>query len=215
MKSRFACVVPEGYINENINQRRRARIPNEREACEDLVYDDGTPNGTAGVWQEFPRDPRLSAPECIETQWSRDNHLGNTRGGYPIYYNWTIPNIPHEHCILRIRYNISTADYDAWNGATNSSIQHLSNIRVFDGQNTVRRTISELDVYSQFGFSQEESRERGYVYRQNPVVKIFPDVDNDADNFGLQLAINTNQFGRTFQDRSHTFAIRSRPQDLE
>ena len=34
MKSRFACVVPEGYINENINQRRRARIPNEREACE-------------------------------------------------------------------------------------------------------------------------------------------------------------------------------------
>ena len=34
VKSRFACVVPEGYINENINQRRRARIPNEREACE-------------------------------------------------------------------------------------------------------------------------------------------------------------------------------------
>ena len=34
MKSRFACVLPVGYINENINQRRRASIPNEREACE-------------------------------------------------------------------------------------------------------------------------------------------------------------------------------------
>ena len=42
--------------------------------------------------------------------------------------------------------------------------------------------------------------QRGYVFRQNPVVKVFPDAPGNS-NFGLQLAINTNQFGRTFQDR--------------
>ena len=57
------------------------------------------------------------------------------------------------------RYNISTGDYDAWDGATNSSIRRLRNIDVFDGQGTARRAISELDVYSQFGFSQQEARE--------------------------------------------------------
>ncbi len=45
----------------------------------------------------------LAAPECVESISSRDNHLGNTKGGFPIYYNWTIPNIPHENCALRIR----------------------------------------------------------------------------------------------------------------
>ena len=57
------------------------------------------------------------------------------------------------------RYNISTGDYDAWDGATNSRIRRLRNIDVFDGQGTARRAISELDVYSQFGFSQQEARE--------------------------------------------------------
>ena len=34
VKSRFACVLPQGYINRNINRRRTAVIPNEKEACE-------------------------------------------------------------------------------------------------------------------------------------------------------------------------------------
>lgn len=108
---------------------------------------------------------------CGEIEWSRDNHLGNTRTGQPHIYNWTVPNDPHDHCVLRIRYNISTNDYDPWN--------------TYADQNGDASPI-----------------------RNNPLIRYFGSGSNEAN---LSLALNTAQFGRTFQDRSHTFRIRKRP----
>jgi hypothetical protein len=65
---------------------------------------------------------RIPPPDCIESHWSRDNHLGNGKDGYPITYNWTIPDDVSNNCVLRVRYNISTGDYDVWNW--NSSMNH-------------------------------------------------------------------------------------------
>ena len=75
-------------------------------------------------------------------------------------------------------------------------------------QQNIKNFVSEqtkpkVDIGSLVGLSEEESKERGYILKNNPVVKPLKGFD-----FELQLAINTAQYGRVFQDRSHSFAIR-------
>lgn len=57
-----------------------------------------------------------------------------------------------------------------------------------------------VNAFCRFGLTPEEAEERGYVYEGNPQVEIFTPA-SDGDTFQLQLAINTAQYGRTFQDR--------------
>jgi len=149
------------------------------------------------TWREFHfGDPKFidgsgsPAPVCQQGYFGRINHLGNAAGtnyddpadetaiphnDNANRYVWTIPDHPNENCVLRMRYNISTADYAAWDLEGNP-VYNAS----FNGENS--------------------------KIQQDPYISI----GEEEDEF-LSLALNTNQYGRTFQDRSYVFEIRSDP----
>eukprot|EP00854_Cymbomonas_tetramitiformis_P009810 gene9810-11623_t len=156
--------------SENVKGRGQCLDPehNTQAACED-----------AGATWEVSAGFDLDPPECVLARWSRDNHHGNGLDGYSLNYNWTLPEPPHADgttCALRMRYNISTADYDAWD-----------------------------DVDSRYNDDRSP-------------VKNNPEKDFVGGGTGvtgpLRLAINTAQYGRTFEDRSHAFRLLPRPEDV-
>jgi len=106
------------------------------------------------------------APDCLDAPWSRDNQLGSVASGELASYNWTIPSTRglSQSCVLRMRYNISSADVP-W------------------------------DADAKMNGDQSPVQDDPYI--------TFKDMK-------LRLAINTQQFSRTFEDRSHTFEIRNR-----
>ena len=118
----------------------------------------------------------IKAPYCGPVPTTRDNHLGNAksqntgRGVYASMYNLTLPNIGGDsrRCVLRMRYNISTGDFDGWNTFADSNRQ------VFPAAN-------------------------------NPQVTIY---EGGAFPVTLQLQVDTSQYSRTFEDRSHVFELR-------
>jgi hypothetical protein len=132
------------------------------------------------------------APDCVLAPWNRHNHLGNGVNGFTNHYNWTLPNQDQEECIkdddcncvVRLRYNISTADLNGW--GLRSKGDEL------DGE------MSDLT----------QNKENSPV-KDDPYVPVPGDAEKN-----ISLAIDTTQFGRTFQDRSHVFHIKPRPTDM-
>ena len=179
-------------------------LPLAKEACEKAGH----------VWAE--KSWSLPPPECKKTEWSRDNHLGtlwsatksdfgdhtspwpvagNGIGGWDTSYNWTVPDVEFKKCVIRLRYNISTGDYPGQ--VADEAVTPF----FFSAMQNARKKQND-----QFPFPiVNESAPLGDSVRQDVIYSF-----NSGKGL-LQMAANTNQFGRTFQDRSYVFHIKKRP----
>jgi hypothetical protein len=99
----------------------------------------------------------------------------------------------YQSCVLRVRYNISSADLSQW---PEDSYAGSNPGTMVDHRNNTVRNGKEAPL------------------TQDPYIEISPrfiDGKGESHLKFLSLAINTNQYGRTFQDRSYVFTIKPLP----
>jgi hypothetical protein len=181
-----AVLTSRPNLCQDIYQKESQNVA-PRYSCSNAQYNnqgDCTSNG--GTWQTTPSFG-MNAPDCLQAPWGRDNHLGSTNDGYMARYNWTLPylnenNGGYQTCILRMRYNISTGDYDDWNSYKTNNAQLIAQNIKTDPPVTIASTTNAA---------------------------------TGSTPYQVQLAVDTTQFGRTFQDRSYHWALVPRPSGIE
>jgi len=164
-----AVILDNTTMCEQLTSQSQNVVP--KGLCSEAQYNNPTEcSGNGGTWTETEAFG-IPEPDCVETATTRVNHLGNGLAGVQNNYVFTVPDNVDDNCVLRLRYNISTGEYDGWNGGVDSSMN-----------------------------------------KGNSPTKTDPLSDYLGSN--VSMALNTNQYGRTFQDRTFMFAIIARPDDV-
>lgn len=214
---RYECRMPDAFFDNGgtLNTNANDMYPLTQEACEAFERTDDNATTHAAVWNTIAAFD-VDAPACQQMEQSRVNHHGNPGGRNLYEYSWNVPtDIPDgSQVVMRIRYNITTnefADLGAWE--TSSSL----NAGVNSSYNSQRNNPNpnndraEYPLWADYGLDEETGAdEREYELINNPQVDAFG-TEFGAGRIKLQLAVNTAQFGRTFQDRSHYFFVNDPP----
>lgn len=148
-----------------------------------------------GTWQDKGAWG-LAPPDCQEMYWTRDNHLGNAENGYAPVYNWSLPKVTGtgasrgtdtDVVVIRVRYNITTEDTGTAVDASGAPVAE------FD----------DLDANSNGNASPVQQDEGTLIGNAD----VPGGTDQNGDPRTQQLALNTNQYGRTFEDRSYAVTL--------
>jgi hypothetical protein len=137
-------------------------------------------------WLKYPAW-NLPAPDCVAAPWSRDNHLGNGQSGYANSYNWTLPR----QALAQDSNPLKCIKTDS----CNCVLRLRYNLSTSDVGNTSPHNPADNFIDSKFN--------GGNSPVANNNIKM-------QDGQPHRLALNTNQYGRTFQDRSFVFHIKPR-----
>jgi hypothetical protein len=160
--------------------------------------------------------------------FGRDNHLGNaavvdSNGGLAIdpsgqpdnaHFNWNIPaGLEGKRCVVRIRYNISTNDYNGVADRTppNKVLFDFSKSCPGGAKNAAAGDVdTDTTVANSQCYNDPRINVNNRPLYNRPYVNVFGKLNN-VDQPKLSIALNTNQAARTFQDRSFVFRVAARP----
>jgi hypothetical protein len=184
VKPRGYCLKsPTDTSNNQANNNKYARYLDETsclatKADPSLVYE----------WVAVPAWG-VAAPDCVQAPFTRENHLGNGFGGFESEYNWTIPSF------VPTNWSDPSGSDCVADSNCNCVLRIRYNISTSDGS-----TEANWEDYSA-PFPTIDAAKNGDLspIKEDPIVSL--------DGLRLELAIDTSQFGRTFQDRTHMFHI--------
>lgn len=188
-----------------------------------------------GTWTLVPPFG-LEAPACVAAPWQRDNHLGNGISGYEVMANLSLPfgqgpleidpttgnqvkSDDADRCVYRLRYNITTADTRV---CEDKELKTKAECEAAICDTATARNCIWSAMFLDSTYDDSTLSSTPPLPEGNPDVDMGGFLkdgdDNGAANDGsdslLELAVNTNQYGRTFQDRTHVFSVQSRPDSL-
>jgi len=123
---------------------------------------------------------QMEGPQCGVMDWSRANHLGNNGDDTASRYTMTIPDVLPA------------------TGAMATATGEPCALRL-------RYNMSSSDYVRDLNSSFNQKNGQESPIRQDPLIQVGP---KNTDY--VELALNTNQVARTFQDRSYIFYVKRR-----
>ncbi|KCV69579.1 hypothetical protein H696_04001 [Fonticula alba] len=132
----------------------------------------------------------IPAPDCIQAPWQPDNRLGNT-----LATSRSAEELSH------------TFSHYKWHIPRNFVPKGMDERRCVL---RIRYNITNAEVPHDFDYTNNDQIKNNPVY-----VFGTPGSSTPTEAMPLRLAINTAQFGRTFEDRSYVFVVAKRPSNLK
>jgi hypothetical protein len=200
------CTCAKPGVTQNTGNAVEDWFPEDEYVDKNLDETECTAAG--GDWSCFKWDG--VQPECVDSYWTKVNYLGNAddtvRGGKQAHYDWRLPtwdSLTNDHFCYPYSETISYPSNGA-DAAPNANQARTTNAECVRMVFRIRYNMSTMD-YDPY----KTNSTHDYEPNQGILSPIEenPEVDVGFYVQGLQLAINTAQTGRTFQDRSHTFLV--------